>query len=167
MKMKAIVLWQPWASLVACGAKPFEFRSWSYVERPTGVRPNDRIAIAAGKRPVKIEEVSDLMRRLHDPERSTGLDPTKALPLLRALIDHRTNMTVGRALVDPCPKGVLVCTATIGEPKLSVDAMPEWAKFINDSDRLEHSKWAWPMLDVKPCEPVQVRGAQGFFWVNL
>ena len=26
--MKAITLWQPWASLLACGAKKFETRSW-------------------------------------------------------------------------------------------------------------------------------------------
>jgi len=26
--MKAITLWQPWASLIACGAKKFETRSW-------------------------------------------------------------------------------------------------------------------------------------------
>lgn len=26
--MKAITLWQPWASLLACGAKEFETRSW-------------------------------------------------------------------------------------------------------------------------------------------
>lgn len=27
--MKAITLWQPWASLLACGAKQFETRSWA------------------------------------------------------------------------------------------------------------------------------------------
>lgn len=27
--MKAITIWQPWASLLACGAKKFETRSWS------------------------------------------------------------------------------------------------------------------------------------------
>ena len=27
--MKALTLWQPWASLVIAGAKPYEFRSWS------------------------------------------------------------------------------------------------------------------------------------------
>lgn len=26
--MKAITIWQPWASLIACGAKKFETRSW-------------------------------------------------------------------------------------------------------------------------------------------
>ena len=27
--MKAITIWQPWASLLACGAKRFETRSWA------------------------------------------------------------------------------------------------------------------------------------------
>lgn len=27
--MKAITLWQPWASLIACGAKKYETRSWA------------------------------------------------------------------------------------------------------------------------------------------
>jgi hypothetical protein len=31
--MKAITLWQPWASLVACGAKTVETRSWSTSHR--------------------------------------------------------------------------------------------------------------------------------------
>ena len=26
--MKAITIWQPWASLIACGAKKYETRSW-------------------------------------------------------------------------------------------------------------------------------------------
>ncbi|MFV0399180.1 MAG: ASCH domain-containing protein [Oscillospiraceae bacterium] len=26
--MKAITIWQPWASLLACGAKKYETRSW-------------------------------------------------------------------------------------------------------------------------------------------
>lgn len=40
--MKAITLWQPWASLLACGAKKYETRSWSTKYRGP-------IAIHAGK----------------------------------------------------------------------------------------------------------------------
>jgi hypothetical protein len=40
--MKAITLWQPWATLIAIGVKPFETRSW-----PTRYR--GPIAIHAGK----------------------------------------------------------------------------------------------------------------------
>lgn len=59
-KMKAITLWQPWASLLACGAKEFETRSW-----PTAYR--GPIAIhAAAKTPssiwADIEHIIDSVR---------------------------------------------------------------------------------------------------------
>jgi hypothetical protein len=41
--MKAITLWQPWASLVACGVKKYETRSWKTAYR-------GRIAVHAAKR---------------------------------------------------------------------------------------------------------------------
>lgn len=166
MRMKAIVLWQPWASLIAVGAKPFEFRNRDY-RLKDGVKPGDRIAIASGARPTKGDEVLDLLRRLDDQAGSTGLDPAKARELLLRWQDYRSNMMSGREVANPCPRRVIVCTATIGEPKLSVEAMPKWAKFINDSDRLEHSTWAWPMLDVRPTEPIPSKGGRGFFWVSV
>lgn len=43
--MKAITIWQPWASLLACGAKKYETRSWSTNYRGP-------IAIHASKKPV-------------------------------------------------------------------------------------------------------------------
>lgn len=54
--MKAITLWQPWASLVACGAKKYETRSW-----PTNYR--GPIAIHAAKRPFNTDVYLD--RELH------------------------------------------------------------------------------------------------------
>lgn len=166
MRMKAIVLWQPWASLIAVGAKPLEFRNRDY-RRKDGVKPGDRIAIAAAARPIKDAEVLDLLERLDDEAGSTGLIPDRARDLLRRWQDYRSNMTPGREIANPCPTRIIVCTATIGEPKLSVDAMPKWKTFINDSNRLEHSQWAWPMLDVEPTEPIPSRGGQGFFWVSV
>lgn len=166
MRMKAIVLWQPWASLIAVGAKPLEFRNRDYRVKD-GVKTGDRIAIASAARPVKRAEVRDLLRRLDDEAGSTGLVTDKARALLERWERYSSAMTPEQVIPNPCPTRVIVCTATIGEPKLSVDAMPKWAKFINDSDRLEHSKWAWPMLDVRPTEPIPSKGAQGFFWVSL
>lgn len=43
--MKAISLWQPWASYIAVGAKRFETRSW-------GTRYRGSLAIHAAKRPL-------------------------------------------------------------------------------------------------------------------
>ena len=47
--IQAITLHQPWASLVACGAKSIETRSWAPPKRLIG----QRIAIHAGKQPIK------------------------------------------------------------------------------------------------------------------
>lgn len=163
MKIKGIVLYQPWASLVAIGAKPLEFRNRDY-RKKDGVKPGDRIAIAAGARAVQDDEVVDLLRRLDDEAGSTGLIPDKAADLLRRWRLYRTYPDRNS---NPCPLRIIVCTATIGEPMLSVDAMPKWKKFLNDSDRLEHSQWAWPMLDVQPTEPIPSKGGRGFFWVSV
>jgi hypothetical protein len=46
--VKAITLWQPWASLLACGAKQFETRSWATKFR-------GQIAIHAAKKPVPLD----------------------------------------------------------------------------------------------------------------
>lgn len=69
--MKAISLWQPWASLVALGYKQYETRSWS-----TGHR--GRLLIHAAKK--RSKEIDRLVleephfRRFMELERLAGLD---------------------------------------------------------------------------------------------
>ena len=51
-EVKAITIWQPWASLLACGAKRYETRSWATNYRgPIAIH-------AAAKRPPKQGEIS-------------------------------------------------------------------------------------------------------------
>lgn len=50
--MKAITIWQPWASLLACGAKQFETRSWATSYRGP-------LAIHAANKP--LSQVAPLM----------------------------------------------------------------------------------------------------------
>ena len=54
--MKAITLHQPWASLIACGHKTVETRSWA----PPGELIGERIAIHAGKQGTSIEMLLDI-----------------------------------------------------------------------------------------------------------
>lgn len=54
--MKAITLWQPWATLIAIGAKQFETRSWDTNYRGP-------LAIHAAKRPVSRVDVSPAISR--------------------------------------------------------------------------------------------------------
>lgn len=158
--IKAIVLWQPWASLIMINAKPWEFRNWNYVKRGVGVRPGDRIGICAGARPIRPAEIVDLLSRLDDPSGSTGLIPDLARPLLERLMSaHKC-----RGVIET---GALLGTAKIGVPRISAEVKPEWAALIADSDRLEHCNWAWPMTEIRPFAPVPIRGAQGFFNVSV
>ena len=51
----AISLWNPWASLIAIGAKPFETRSWAPPAKCIG----QRIAVHAALRPIKPDDLGD------------------------------------------------------------------------------------------------------------
>jgi hypothetical protein len=156
-EIKVITLWQPWASLIMIGAKPWEFRSWNYATCGIGVRIGDTIGIHAGARPTKPAEVRDLLARLDDEDGSTGLIPDLARPLLERLMSAHKCMGI-------IEHSALLGTATIGKPILSCDLKPEWAALINDSDRLEHCNWAWPMSDISRFdEPIKINGHQGFW----
>lgn len=152
--MKAITIWAPWSSLIAIGAKPYEFRKWS---APPGVR--GRIAIHAGVRKVKPAEVRSLLIQLKGahPWR-TGLRPEIAIPFL------------DRLLLNPslAPTGHIVATATLGTPVRADKVMGEFGGLTNDSDRDDHFNFAWPLTDVEEMRPpVPARGAQGFWECSL
>ena len=150
--MPAITLWQPWASLVAAGAKPFEFRSWPAPKRLI----DKRVAIHASARPVKTAELQELMLKLEGPNRrETGLRPGPALDLLERAWNAKRWL----------PLSSVVCTVTLGQPIRNKElAARLGVAWTNDSDRDEHSNWGWPLTDVKRLEPmVPARGAQGWW----
>lgn len=53
--MKAITLWQPWATLIAIGAKRFETRSWGHAYRGP-------LAIHAGQKAARPSELGPMFR---------------------------------------------------------------------------------------------------------
>lgn len=81
--MRALTVWQPWASLIAVGAKPYEFRSWPAPAWIVG----QRIAIHAGVR--KLWNRRALARARNDAlegaaRAATGFlvgDPANGVPL--------------------------------------------------------------------------------------
>jgi hypothetical protein len=62
--MKALTLWQPWASLVVNNVKLYEFRGKSYRAYVDPPRPGDRIAIHAAARPARLTEVDAILARI-------------------------------------------------------------------------------------------------------
>lgn len=159
--MKALTIWQPWASLIIAGAKPYEFRGWRAPRSLIG----QRIVIHAAAKKVDREEVCDLwhilMNRnacdeLKRAAAETCLHPEPALPILgRAWMPYR----------EPLPMSAGIGTAIIGEPRLGTEIAEEFGvPRANDSDRDEHANWGWPMLEIEPWEtPIPMRGAQGFW----
>ena len=145
--MKALTLWQPWASLIIAGAKPFEFRRWDFRRRNVDL-VGKRIVIHAGARKINRAEMQDLLQRLRTGE--------------TALIVEIAQPIVERALTSPgaFPLSAGLGTAMIGVPQRVTDLFAG----VADSDRLDHSQWAWPLGDIRPFVPVvPMRGAQGFW----
>ncbi|QXX74276.1 hypothetical protein [Methylovirgula sp. HY1] len=150
--MKALTVWQPWASLIAIGAKPYEFRGWPVPRSLIDCR----IAIHAGARPIKRDEIADLIYRLRAPEGAwtTALKPEIALPWLEW----------AHANPHLLPRAAIVATAIIGLCKPAYEIIHEFGAVVGDSDRREHMNRAWPLGSIERQFPtVPARGAQGFW----
>lgn len=150
MLMKAVTVWQPWASLIAIGAKPHEFRGHNKVPRAV---IGSRIAIHAGLKVIPTDEIEELVRRLLDHE-NTGLVRDIALTYLNSILANPQLI----------PRGCVVATAIIGQPVKAYDLPQYAAEFVNDSDRDDHANYAWPLTDIIQLQPpVEAKGAQGFW----
>ncbi len=173
--MKAISLWQPWASLVACGAKPYETRHWA----PPRALIGQPIAIHAAK---KIDKgaalfAEELMYGQHDNH--SGLAER-----IEATWGDCPDELMGKFGNACMPIGCVVCTATLdaafqlgeiaevdGYPSARVIARmtsriggDAWHVPLDDFGDYSRHRWAWLLRDVKPLKPpAAAKGAQGFF----
>ena len=132
--MKAITLWQPWATLIAIGAKKVETRSW-----PTRYR--GEIAIHAAKRKPRPLEVAYILEECGLSCKFDGLDVLEDYPL-----------------------GAIVATARLVDCKLMDDPLiarqtPDELACGN----WEQGRFAWCLEDIQPCEPYPIRGFQGLW----
>ncbi|SFG09163.1 ASCH domain-containing protein [Novosphingobium sp. CF614] len=153
--MKALTIFQPWASLVIAGAKPYEFRKW----RAPASMIGQRIVIHAAARKVDMIEAGDLFALLSLREKF----PTQAAET--CLIAERAIPVLNRLLQDRLPMAAGIGTAVIGEPRLGTRIAEDFGvPRANDSDRDQHANWGWPMLEIDPWpEPIPTRGMQGFW----
>lgn len=171
--MKAISLWQPWAQLIACGAKPYETRSWA----PPRALIGTRIAIHAAKKIDKgaAEFAEALLHGQH------GLDLEH---LLEATMMRTPTPLLGVFGQVAMPVGCVVCTALLdaafqlGEEATDtpvpaarvgrrMTSRPMAACFTVRYDEFgdyEPGRWAWLLRDVSVLDPpVPAVGRQGFF----
>jgi hypothetical protein len=148
----ALTVWQPWASLIAAGAKPYEWRGWEAPRRLIG----QRIAIHAGARKVKLAEIEGIRFLTELSDGTSSLVAEKARPLL-----EKWHTSPGML-----PLSSVLCTATLGKPITAAAYLKQHGAraWVRDSDRIDHSKWAWPLTDIRVLEPfVPAKGAQGFW----
>jgi len=140
--MKAISLWQPWASLVAFGEKRFETRSWSTAYRGP-------IAIHA----TKTFPASAVYLCANEP------------PF------HATLAKAGFRRPDELPRGAVVAVAElvacISTNDLR-DLLAEWPKGASrdeeDFGDFSPGRWAWKMENVRRlADPVPAKGARGLW----
>lgn len=178
--MKAISLWQPWASLVACGAKPYETRHWAPPRELIG----QRIAIHAAKKVDKDAKAfaEDLMYGQH------GADGFALAEKLSATMQGIPDELMGLLGMAAMPMGCIVCEATLdaafqlGEqatgtarPAASVvrrlvsRQMPDcFTVRYDDFGDYAAGRWAWLLRDVTVIKPDRgTIGRQGFFDVDL
>jgi hypothetical protein len=155
--MYALTVYSPWSSLIVEGWKPYEFRKWDYRTRRRDL-VGKRIAIHAGARPARRDEIADLLGRL---DRKLSMVDEAALPFLQ-----RWHLTPGML-----PISAVLGTAVLGEPCLAHTLLTgEQASIVQaDSMRIDHHMWAWPLTAVQRFDlPVPARGAQGFWrWMEL
>ncbi len=139
--MKAISLWQPWASAIAAGVKTIETRSW-----PTQYR--GPLAIHAAKRWTNAELYSWADLVLKKPE------------VMRAF--ERIGIFGSRKL----PLGCIVATCEIYDCLITSGPPPEnhlVSPFERDWGNYAEGRFAWLLRNVKPITPVPCVGRQGFF----
>lgn len=151
--MKALTLWQPWASLIMIGAKPYEFRKWNFADKPHLAKlVGQRIVIHAGARKPRPDELRDILDRIDAGESALDANLAEKLVLAELLTP------IG---VPALPLAAALGTAVIGQPQRSYDLFKH---IVADSDRLDQQMYAWPISEIQPFpQPVPAAGAQGFW----
>jgi hypothetical protein len=148
--MKALTLWQPWATLVAHGVKPFEFRRWPAPRFVVG----QTIAIHAAARPLKLDELGALYSRLKN-DAGWGLEMDAAAAM--ALVEQM------HATWDQVPRSAVLCTAKLAAC-VKVGDLPSIKAAPERAAEIDPNMWAWRLADVQRFEPwIPAKGAQGFW----
>jgi hypothetical protein len=150
--LPALTVWAPWSTLIIMGWKPYEFRKWDYRTRRRDL-VGRRIAIHAGARPARKDEIADLLDRIN---RNHSMIDEMAVPFL-----EKWHVTPGMLHLS-----AVLGTAVLGEPRKAHTLLsPDQTSAAEaDSMRIDHHIWAWPLTEIERFDiPVPARGAQGFW----
>ena len=155
--MRAITLWQPFASLIACGHKTVETRSWS----PPRSLIGERIAIHAAKREPTVDEWYDLRH-------CWQAAPVRSMPPLGMVVATARLAAAGQ-VVKVVSGGVVqegpfevwrdhVATAVTTDGKVTICHCGDYTP----------GRWLWLLDEIEPLDkPVPARGYQGLWELDL
>ncbi len=150
--MKAITIWQPWASLLVCGAKQYETRSWATTYRGP-------IAIHAAKK-----DVFDALATIPVPvalemKKLIGAEwkdlPTGAVIATANLIGCHEIDRIREMCCAPQETGCWDCN----HPWNWIDATEQELMFGD----WRPGRYAWELANVKQIDPIPVMGHQGLW----
>lgn len=168
--MKALPLWQPWASLVAIGAKRVETRHWPMPPALAG----QRVAIHATKGTGPGGEGAFRARLNSEPFRSAlagaGLDSEPHRGLYR---DPVTKELAPLIHANALPRGAIIatvvldrCTGITEHGALALKELNPWEHAFGNYCLDEGPRFAWVLRDVSLlADPVPFIGSQGIFEV--
>lgn len=168
--MKAISIWQPWATLVAIGRKRVETRAWSTSYRgPIAIHAARRwdsklSCMCRTYKPIRDALCTDLeiARRIEAPEElARGVDPFLPLGCIVATARLVACLPTPRVITDPC------ATITLADPRRLPEADPMAYALTPEEQALgnyEPNRWAWVLEGIAALRtPIPYRGAQGLF----
>lgn len=155
--MRGLTLTQPWATLIAIGAKKIETRSWA-----TSYRGPLAIHAGAGLAGMTIEEYCALCRsRPHFGPALWAHYPAAGIMLRNERGRLRYN--------DPLPRGAIVAVARL-EMCLTTDPLEygvtgAFGDLLTDQEQAfgdySPNRWGWLLADVRPLPaPIPCRGYQ-------
>ncbi|MBL1208250.1 ASCH domain-containing protein [Geminocystis sp. GBBB08] len=136
MQIKAISLWQPWASLIAFNYKKYETRSWS-----TNYRGKILICSAKISKPY-LKDIANYLVNKHE---------------LNNFYKDWNEFPFGKAIA--------ICNLT-DCIKITPELLAKQSQLEIDCGNWELERYAWRLKDIKPIIPFPIKGKQKFFNTN-
>lgn len=149
--LRALTIYQPWATLIINGAKPFEFRSWPLPDKFLG----QRVVIHAAQKKLDCNEAREILSRLRAGDATaarTCLEPDIAIPLLEQMIFDSA-------------RGALCMGVGLGSATFSECASPRTvASHFGYQAGVHDTNYGWKLTDIEKWDvPIYQRGYQGIW----